>query len=334
MATQAVPRSQLTGQPTDGDTTYPLDPSRFEGNTSTTDDGTTYVNGLPNESSRPLTPATPAAPAGPADGARSTDPAYIQSVLSSWANLPGYDPILKTQSGIDYYTQRILETGGLGSDNTGYWQVKASTAVGQPEGGAAATASTPTTDPAVTALLQQIAAQGAAASQQNQQRDDQLWGELQGQITDAQQPVTASDPIIKPQVDAYRNEQTRSAQAGQAAQAESAAYRGTPTGTADGATAGAYENAGVNTGNFQASLIGNELTARRTQLQNMLTASAGVLSGDQTRAVQQEIASLTSQIQEQGLTQQNSQFYDTYADTLAQQGNTLDNLLMSQLLTA
>jgi hypothetical protein len=71
---------------------------------------------------------------------RSTDRSQIGAWLKWLATQPNTDPILKSQQGIDYYTDRIIAKGGLGSDNTDWWQNKGTLAefgggVGAPDGG-------------------------------------------------------------------------------------------------------------------------------------------------------------------------------------------------------
>lgn len=265
----------------------------------------------------------------------STDPNYIKGILSSWAGNPGANPSVANDP--DYWVTQITNDGGLGDSNLAYWENLAMTPEGGRSDGGTSTAPTAGTAPADTAsaatnsLLQSILEQEQSQQAANQQQQAQVWGEIQNQLGTASQPVTADDPIIKPQVDAYRNEQTRATQATQAQEAESSAYRGTPTGTADSADQGAQEAAGVNTGNFQASLMGNELTQRRDELVSLLNSSVGMLSSDQAAQVQQEIAALNGQIQSQGLTQQNQQFYDSLTNGMANQNNTLDELLLQQM---
>lgn len=161
-------------------------------------------------------------------------------------------------------------------------------------------------------------------------RQGAFFDQLQGLVGQYGQPVTADDPIIKAQTDAFGAAQTRGAQQGQAAQAEANAYRGIPTGTQDAATAQGYETAALNTGNFQANEMSNELNARRTQLQQTLSLYGGQLSAEQARQLQSQIAAINAQLSNQQMTNQNSQFYDQLGLTAGEQ----EALLNAQLIGA
>lgn len=58
----------------------------------------------------------------------TTDPAQITAWLHWQAQQPGADPILQTPDGINYYLQKIQQTGGLSPSNTSYWQNKSTLA--------------------------------------------------------------------------------------------------------------------------------------------------------------------------------------------------------------
>lgn len=59
---------------------------------------------------------------------QTTDPAQITAWLQWQAQQPGADPILQTPDGINYYLQKIQQTGGLSPSNTSYWQNKSTLA--------------------------------------------------------------------------------------------------------------------------------------------------------------------------------------------------------------
>ncbi len=77
---------------------------------------------VPKAAPTPL-PATPP-PTGGGDpnfkNGRTTDPTRIKQEIGLWAAMPGADPSLANDP--DYWVRRILETGGLGADNSQYWQ--------------------------------------------------------------------------------------------------------------------------------------------------------------------------------------------------------------------
>ena len=54
----------------------------------------------------------------------TSDPDQIGQWLQAQAGQPGSDPILQTPDGIKYYTNQIINSGGLNPQNTSYWQNK------------------------------------------------------------------------------------------------------------------------------------------------------------------------------------------------------------------
>ncbi len=66
------------------------------------------------------TPASTTTPPAASSGGRSTDPATIAAQVSQWATMPGADPSLANDP--NYWVQKIIQNGGLGSDNQQYWQ--------------------------------------------------------------------------------------------------------------------------------------------------------------------------------------------------------------------
>lgn len=124
--------------------------------------------------------------------------------------------------------------------------------------------------------------------------------------------VGANDPTIRAQTDAYSAAQDRSSRDYLSNLAEKAG----PYANLRGETRLASEQAGQNTAGFQAQLMGNELEARRTEIQNALMQMGGILSKDQSTALQAELANLDAALKRQGLAlqgqqigNQNSQFY-------------------------
>lgn len=51
---------------------------------------------------------------------RITDPAIISQYVANWATQPQADPSLKSDP--NYWVQKIISNGGLGSDNLAFWQ--------------------------------------------------------------------------------------------------------------------------------------------------------------------------------------------------------------------
>lgn len=119
--------------------------------------------------------------------------------------------------------------------------------------------------------------------------------------------LDGSDPIIKNQVDAYRAEQERARKD----YLNNAAEQRSPysTGAQDLESRMTAEALGQNVGSFQGTLIGNELTARRNEIQNALTQMGGILSDADKLALQKELGYLDASLQNQGQQFQNSQYY-------------------------
>lgn len=101
-----------------------------------------------------------------------------------------------------------------------------------------------------------------------------------------------TDPIIRGQVDAF-GAQTERARRNYLS--DVAEQRG-PYANIQGERRMSAEKAGQAVGGFQAQLLGRELTARRDEIAQALAQMGGMLSGDQTRALQGELAAIDSQL--------------------------------------
>ena len=124
---------------------------------------------------------------------------------------------------------------------------------------------------------------------------DQLYGTLMGR---AQQStaINADDPIIRGQVEAFRNEQTRGKRDYLSNLAESAG----PLANLRGEKRMAAERTGQATGGFQAQLLGRELTAKRAEISDALNSMGGMLSGDQQANLQRELGNIDAQLKSVG----------------------------------
>lgn len=69
---------------------------------------------------RGRTPAPPSQSGPQGLSGRTSDPNVIRQYVTQWAGMPGADPSLSNDP--EYWVRRIIETGGLGPDNTSYWQ--------------------------------------------------------------------------------------------------------------------------------------------------------------------------------------------------------------------
>jgi hypothetical protein len=151
------------------------------------------------------------------------------------------------------------------------------------------------------------APQGAAGS---------LYSNELAQLAQNEQPVTADDPIIKAQTDAFRAEQDRSTKSALSAAAEGS---GSSANLAPYAASMA-EKGGQATSNYQSQLMGQEIQNRRNQIMSLLQTSGNLLSSQDQMALQDELAKL-------GLAEQEYQFRtgtglneSQFGRTLAEQG--------------
>lgn len=141
--------------------------------------------------------------------------------------------------------------------------------------------------------------------------------------------VGANDPIIKGQVDAYRAENDRDSRNAQTQWAESSGPYANP----QGQERMLAEKSAQATSGLQASLMGNELTARRNDIQNALTQMGGLLTSEQQTALQQQLGLINANLAQQGIGLQqqqinsgNDQFAATYGLNSANQANYWDAL--------
>lgn len=127
-----------------------------------------------------------------------------------------------------------------------------------------------------------------------------LLGRGTGQIGDASLPALQfgpTDPIIKNQVDAYRVEQERGVRSALSRAAESS--RGPSIPGEQNATARSLEEkAGQATSGYEATLMNQELNARRQELQNALSGAMGFMTSEQQLALQDELARIQMALQE------------------------------------
>jgi len=239
---------------------------------------------------------------GAIDPSKANDQNYWRQVMQYTAQQSGkpYDPSAEAywfpkfqQSGgiSDYWVSRLMmpDTGGAGGGG------------GAAQGGGAAGG----------AAQQVFNPQGLnfgatnVLGNQLQGPGGQLYGDIQSQIQQAENPVTPQDPIIKAQTDAYRAEQDRAARSALSQAAESQG----PNANLSAVQRSLAEQGAQATGSMQANLMSQELGARRQMLQNLLQQGAGVMTSQQQMAIQDELAKLQ-------LAEQESQ----YSRGLAEQG--------------
>lgn len=111
-----------------------------------------------------------------------------------------------------------------------------------------------------------------------------------------------TDSIIQPQVSDYSAAQTRQNRQALNQMAESTSPYS--TGAVNTAATQLAENASQNTANMQASLVQNELAARRTEIQNALSEMGSMLTSDQQMQLQQQLGLIDASIQRQSVANQ------------------------------
>jgi hypothetical protein len=129
---------------------------------------------------------------------------------------------------------------------------------------------------------------GAAATDP---RSSAFFDMLMGRINGINENITADDPIIKGQTDAYAANAERAGRS----YLSQAAERGGAGTNLDAAARSLAEKAGQATGSFQASLMGDERGQRRAEIQNLLSMGGSFLSTADQQALQRELGLLNLQ---------------------------------------
>lgn len=142
-------------------------------------------------------------------------------------------------------------------------------------------------------LMTRQASTQQAAQAETKSRADALYSTLDAQAKQGT-AVSADDPTIRGQVDAFRAEQERARRNDISNTAEA----GSPYMNIRGEQRMAAERAGQNTSGFQAQLMGREVQSHRDQIAQALAAQGGMLSGDQQRNMQSQLAMMDQAINE------------------------------------
>lgn len=138
-------------------------------------------------------------------------------------------------------------------------------------------------------------AQIAQRESAQQAQRDQLYGTLMGRAQQSTN-INADDPVIRGQVEAFRNEQTRGKRDYLSDVAESAGSLA----NLRGEKRMAAERTGQATGGFQAQLLGRELSAKRAEIADALQSMGGMLSADQQANLTRELGNIDSQLRSVG----------------------------------
>ena len=248
-----------------------------------------------------------------------TDPSVIQQYIKSWAGLGQADPSLTNDP--NYWVNRIVQTGGLNSGNVQYWQNAAS--------GPSAFYLNPNRESGSGGAANPL--DTTTAINQTSPQNQALINLLTSRANQSLNINPATDSIIRPQVDAFAATQDRSRRNYLNDLAESSSPYA--TGAQQTAATQTAEAAGQATGNLQSQLTQNELTARRTEIQNALSELGSMLTSDQQLALQQELGQLDAALRQQQINSGNDQFLATLGLNTANQNSYWD-AVRSGLITA
>jgi len=124
-----------------------------------------------------------------------------------------------------------------------------------------------------------------------QQQADALFQLLMGQASQSLN-ISADDPIIKGQVDAYASKAADQWRNTASAMAE----KGGANANTEAEQRSVGEKLSKGTADFQSQLMGRELQSRRDQISQALTQAAGLLTAEQQMALQDELARLDAMI--------------------------------------
>lgn len=200
------------------------------------------------------------------------------------------------------------------------------------------------------AQQQAAAAERAAASAQQREFSSKVHSNILSRYAEASKPVDENDPFISHQRQVHDAESQRALGMGREAMAARGATQGTPQGASDAYLQSSYENLGKDNAGYAAGLTAQEYDKRRQEIDSLLTLGAGVLSGDETRMLQEEMGTIDAQLKslagqnayslgtgqlglgQQGLNNQNQQFYDQMGNSNGIQEALMNQYFMSQLM--
>ena len=168
-------------------------------------------------------------------------------------------------------------------------------------------------------MMQRTASQQEADRAQSKERSDALYSTL---ATRAGQglAVDRTDPSVRAQSDAYAANATRANRDFVSNLAESAG----PGANLEGQKRIAAEHLGQATGAFEAEAIAREIGTRRAEIAQALSTQAGILTADQARALQLQLASMDQAIAELNAKSQ-ARGVDIQGRAVDIQGRSVDN---------
>lgn len=134
-------------------------------------------------------------------------------------------------------------------------------------------------------------------------RSDDLFNLLMGRAKQSE-VIDPNDPVLKAQTDAFNANNQRS----QRSYLSQAAEKGGPNANLDAVGRSMAEKGAQAGGDFQATLMGNELKSRRDEIQQSLQEAGSLLTADQQLALQRELGTIDAALRQQQITSGNDQF--------------------------
>lgn len=188
----------------------------------------------------------------------------------------------------------------------------------------------------INALLEMLLSrQAPGAGQQTAGGGNDFSSRIQQMIlsrlsSDTQNP-SLNDPAIRSRLNAYTAASQGALNRGQSKFAERAYAEGTPVGSQDANLQGAVQNSARDEGAYAGNLMGEQLTANRDEMMQLLSLGAGILNADEERQLRAQIAAIDAQLRQQGLTQSNTHFYDQLGADIGSNEALLNDRVMSYL---
>ena len=138
---------------------------------------------------------------------------------------------------------------------------------------------------------------------------DDLMGLLSERMRQGEE-IDPNNPIIKNQVDLFRGEQDRTRRDYLTNMAEKLSTQGLGnSGRLQNEQRFAQEQAGLQTGQFQAELMGRELTARRDEIKHAIDTMGDLLTEQERQMLQRELAEAENAMQKYGIDKSGEQFF-------------------------
>lgn len=151
----------------------------------------------------------------------------------------------------------------------------------------------------------------STATNPNQAFNDSIRKNLLDAIGKSSRDVSPDDPEVAPAILANKVTNERSLEQERNDIAERLGTQGlSGSGALDTQMQAARERAGSSEGTFAGNALMTEAQGRRSELVALLGQSAGVLNADEQRQLQGKIADLDAFLRQEGITNQNTQYYD------------------------